>query len=81
MLDFAIRRRLPAFDEIDPQVWVGGIEWQVRDKPKPRVNVGLVIVTIIVSHTTGSLGLSNLLEQKGMIEVGPSTQPSLTPNR
>jgi hypothetical protein len=25
MLDFAIRRRLPAFDEMDPQLWMGGM--------------------------------------------------------
>jgi hypothetical protein len=41
MLDFAIRRRLPALDEIDPQFWMGGIERQVRGKTKSMVNVGL----------------------------------------
>ena len=69
MLDVAIRRRLPALDEIDPQLRVGGIERQVRDKTKPMVNVGFAIVTIIIGHTTGSLGLSNLLEQKRVVAL------------
>ena len=67
MLDFAVSGRLPALDKIDPQVGIGGIERQVGDKTKPMVNVGLVIVTVIVSHTANSIGLGNLLEQKGMI--------------
>src|ERR671911_1222150 len=57
MLDFTIRRRLPALDEIDPQVWIGGIERQVRDTTKPMVNVGVMIVTLIIGHTTGALSL------------------------
>jgi hypothetical protein len=67
MLDFTIRSRLPALDEMDPQVLMGGIERHVRDQTKPVVNFGVVIFTIIIGHTPGSLGLSNLLEQKGMI--------------
>jgi hypothetical protein len=50
MLDVAIRRRLPALDEIDPQLWMGGIERQVRDKTKAMVNFGFVIVTVIVPN-------------------------------
>lgn len=67
MLDFAVSHRLPAFEKIDPQVWMGGIEWHVRDKTKPMVHFGFMIVTIIGGDTTGSFGLSNLCEQKGMI--------------
>src|SRR5918992_6351208 len=67
MLDFAFGGCLPALDEIDPPVWIGSIERHVRDKTKPMVNFGVVIFTIIIGHTPGSFGLSNLLEQKGMI--------------
>jgi hypothetical protein len=67
MLDWAVSRRLPALDEIDPQVWMGGIERQVRDKTTPMVHFGFAIVTIIGGHTTGSLSLGNLLEQKGVV--------------
>jgi hypothetical protein len=31
------------------------------------VNVGVMIVTLIIGHTTGALSLGHLLKQKGMI--------------
>jgi hypothetical protein len=54
---------------MDPQVLVGGIERHVTDKPKPMVNFGFGIVTIIMNHATGSLGLGDLLEQKRVISL------------
>jgi hypothetical protein len=67
MLHFAFGSRLPALDEMDPQVLIGGIERHVADKTKPMVNPGFVVFTIIIGHPTRLLGLRHLLEQKGMI--------------
>jgi len=67
MLHFAFGGGLPALNELDPKVAIGGIERHIRDKTKPMVNFGVVIFTIIIGHTPSSLGLSNLLEQKSMI--------------
>jgi hypothetical protein len=67
MLDFAFGSRLPALDEIDPQLLIGGIERHVTDKTKSMVNFGFVIFTILISRSTSSLGLRHWLEQKRMI--------------
>lgn len=48
---------------------MGGIERHIADKTKPMVNLGFGIVTIIISHTSGSLGLSDRLEQKRVVSL------------
>jgi hypothetical protein len=67
LVDCAVSRRLPALDALDPQGWMGGLARQGRDTPTPMVHFGFAIVTILGGHTTGSLSLGNLLEQKGVV--------------
>src|SRR5688572_21055928 len=69
MLDFALSSRLPALDEIDPKVRMRGIERHVRDETKPMVHPALAVFTLLIGHPTGSLGLSNLLEQKRVVAL------------
>lgn len=69
MLDFALSSRLPALDEIDPKFRIGGIEWHVRDETEPMVHPALAVFTLIIGHTTRSLGLSDLLEQKRVVPL------------
>src|SRR5687767_12219757 len=62
MLDFAFGGRLPALDEIDPKLWIGGIERHITGKTKPMVNPTFVVFTLIIGHTTGSFSLGHLLK-------------------
>src|SRR5918993_214420 len=77
MLDFALSRGLPALDEIEPKFRIGGIERHVTDETKPMVHLAFVVFTLIIGHVrgwtdlhaTGSLGLSDLLEQKRVVAL------------
>jgi hypothetical protein len=58
---------LPVLDEIDPHVWVGGIEGDIIDKAKPMDHMRRAVVPLIIGHTPGVLCCLYVLEQRGMI--------------
>jgi hypothetical protein len=69
MLAFPVSRRLPALDAIDPQPRIGGIERHITGQTKPMAHPAFVVFTLIIGHTTGSLGLRYLLEQKRVVSL------------
>ena len=66
MVALAGSRRRPALDAMAPQVGLGGIARQGRDKTKPMGHGGFAIVTRRVGHTTGVLSPCNLRAQQGV---------------
>src|SRR4029453_12383962 len=58
---------LPVIDEIDPYVYVRGIEGHIIDKPKAMDNSGSAVVSFIRGHVPSMLRHLYLLEQKGVI--------------
>src|SRR5262245_9596117 len=66
MLDFTLYR-LPALDEVDPQIGIGLIERHVTNKAEPMVAPRSAVVTLIIGDPTGVLRFGHLREQKGMI--------------
>src|SRR5262249_22025510 len=61
------RAPLPILDEIDAEVGVRGIEWQVIDKAKAMDQSSGAVVALIMAHTAGVFCGLDLLEQIGMI--------------
>jgi hypothetical protein len=70
---------LPTLQKVDPHIGVGLIERQVTGKAKAMAQPALGILAIIRAHLAHLLRRRDLREQIPMVEVGPSTQPSLTP--
>ena len=61
MLDF-VPYRLPALDEVDPQIGMGLIEWHITHKAKPMVDPLLAIMTLVIGDTARLLRFGHLLE-------------------
>jgi hypothetical protein len=58
---------LPVLDEIDPYVYVRGIEGHIMDKPTTMDNPGSAVVSFIMGHAPRLLRRLDLLEQRSMI--------------
>src|SRR5919205_3984317 len=69
MLALPVSRRLPALDAMDSPPRIGGLERHGTDQTKPLVSPAFVVFTLIIGHTTGSLGLSHWLEQKRVVSL------------
>src|SRR5919205_1188640 len=58
---------LPALQEVDPQVGMGGIERHITAKAKPVAQTRLGGIPIVVSDASGLLGRRHLGEQGSMV--------------